>query len=64
MEDVTAGELLRVHPIATLAMEEWTHDEYRRFHGELKRRVKTHTVLSSADTATLLWGLLGQITRA
>jgi putative transposase len=45
-------------------MEERAHHAIERLHEEFKRRIKTQTVLTSADTAAMLfWALLasGQI---
>ena len=63
----TAGE--RLFAFARLPESQWksarTTNAVERLHEEFKRRIKTQTVLPSAETAAMLfWGLLasGQIT--
>jgi putative transposase len=57
---------LHLHATAAGAVEERaTTNAIERLHEEFKRRIKTQTVLPSAETAAMLfWGLLasGQIT--
>src|SRR5439155_21415171 len=59
----------RLFTFARLPPRQWrsarTTNAIERLHEEFKRRIKTQTVLPSADTAAMLfWGLLasGQIT--
>jgi transposase-like protein len=59
----------RLFTFTGLPLSQWksarTTNENERLHEEFKRRIKTHTVLPSAETAAMLfWALLvvGQIT--
>ena len=64
-----ADSLARLFSFTRLPSEQWksarTTNAIERLHEEFKRRIKTQTVLPSADTAAMLfWALLasGQIT--